>query len=123
VPPARRRKPPLTVDRADPNFDLEQFIDGMKLEHIQCRDFAHSWRPYNARRTEHGTYEQTLRCTRCRTLRIRELNHRGAILSSSYDYAEGYVVKGLGRIVGEDKDHLRLLSVMKVLVEDTAEET
>jgi hypothetical protein len=119
--PKRRQPTPTVVDRNDPNFDLDAVIDTMKMEHVQCRDFAHSWRPYTASRNDDSTYEQTLRCSRCKTLRIRTLNHRGAVLSSTYDYADGYVIKGLGRIAGAEKDHLRLVSIKQLLVEDTAE--
>ena len=123
MPPRRRRRvPPTVVDRTAPDFALESVIDDMRLEHVQCRDFSHSWRPYTARMIQGGQFEQVLRCSRCKTLRNRLLSRTGAILSSSYDYADHYVIKGLGRIVGEEKDHLRLLSVQHILAPDTAED-
>lgn len=122
MPPRRRKKPVRSVDRSDPDFSLEAVIDTMKLEHIQCRDFAHAWRPYTARRMITGGFEQTLRCSRCYTRRIRELDRRGGVVHSGYDYADGYVIKGLGRVTGSEKDHLRLKSILATLVEDTAAE-
>jgi hypothetical protein len=118
---AKRRRPLTVVDRTDPNFRLDAVVDGMRVEHLQCRDFGHSWRPFTARQVKH-IYEQQLRCSRCHTLRKRLLSMRGEVLSSSYEYADSYVIKGLGRIVGDEKDHLRLASILKLVVEDTAEE-
>lgn len=120
--PARRRRPPKSVDRTAPDFDLGAVVDDMRTEYVQCRDFGHSWRPFTATLLRGGGYEQTLRCSRCRTRRNRLIGPRGQILSSGYDYADGYVIKGLGRLVGTEKDHLRLLSVRRIAVEDTAEE-
>lgn len=115
MPPRRRRTQPRTVDRAAPDFSLESVIESMRDEHVQCRDFSHSWRPFTASQAPDGHYEQVLRCSRCRTLRKRLLDRRGAVVSSAYEYADGYVVKGLGRINGSERDHLRLVSIRKVL--------
>jgi hypothetical protein len=66
-------------------------------------------------------YEQHLRCQRCTTVRKRFLNRHGHVVSSGYDYDDGYIIKGLGRMVGTDKDTLRLASIRKLIVPDTAE--
>lgn len=118
----RRRAPQQRVDREAPDFSLAAVIDTMRVEHVQCRDFGHSWRPYTAARLRGGGYESTLRCSRCRTLRKRTLGNHGQVLASSYEYPEQYIILGLGRLVGEEKDHLRLASIQHVLVEDTAED-
>jgi len=49
------------------------------------------------------------------------MSRTGALLDSKYDYADGYTVKGLGRLSGVDRDVIRLQSILGVLVEDTAE--
>jgi hypothetical protein len=67
-------------------------------------------------------YESQLLCQRCDTVRTRFLSRSGANLSTNYDYAEGYTVKGLGRLSGEDRDVIRLQSIQAVLVNDTAKE-
>jgi hypothetical protein len=121
-PRRRRRRPPKVVDRSAPDFALESVIDGMTLEHLQCRDFNHSWRPYTASRHTNGLIERQLRCSRCRTIKVQTLNRWGHVVAGRYDYADGYVIKGLGRIIGEEKDHLRLASINKILTDDTAEE-
>ena len=96
----------------------------MRLDHLQCRDFGHSWRPFSAWfHQEHKEFVQTLRCQRCTSTRTRYLSARGAIIQSSYDYADGYTMpRGLGRMTGEDRDHIRLQSVLRTMPEDTAEE-
>lgn len=90
---------------------------------LQCRDFGHSWRPFEARYIPaRRQYDERLRCARCDTIRIRLLDSRGAQLASHYDYADGYLVKGLGRLTGEDRDALRLAGV-QLLLDQFAEPT
>ena len=103
--------------------DVAQAISHMGLEFIQCRDFGHSWRPYSARWVpSDNCYESQLRCARCKTIRSRFLSRTGSQLSGNYDYPEGYLTKGLGRLTGTDRDMIRLASVLAVLPADTAEE-
>jgi hypothetical protein len=108
---------------ATPVPDVDAFIDNMALNHIQCRDFGHSWRPYRAwwDASEH-CYISQLRCSRCRTVRHRYIGQNGQLIAGHYEYADGYLVKGIGRLTGGDRDHIRLASISRVLVPDTAEE-
>ena len=93
----------------------------MDLTQVQCRDFGHSWRPYTARWiSRYNQYESQQLCQRCSTIKTRFLSRTGEIVSSGYDYADGYLIKGLGRLTGHDRDEIRLASVLAVLVEDTA---
>ena len=104
-------------------IDVEAAIGKMKIDHVQCRDFGHSWRPFSARwLPQENCYESQLRCARCSAIRTRWLSRTGTQLSGHYDYADGYLVKGLGRLTGSDRDHIRLASVLSVLVDDTAQE-
>ena len=103
--------------------ELDEYIAGLELEHLQCRDFSHSWRSYTARwYAKERCYESILRCARCGTLRIRYLSKTGTQISSKYDYPEGYLLKGVGRLTGSDRDKIRLASVLKSIVPDTADE-
>lgn len=107
----------------DHERDVEGAVNKMSVDHLQCRDFGHSWRPFSARwMPRENYYESQLRCARCHTIRTRWLSRTGAQVGGSYDYAEGYQIKGLGRLTGTDRDHVRLASVLSVLVTDTAEE-
>jgi hypothetical protein len=95
-----------------PDFDLDQAIGRMSDAHLHCRDYGHSWRPFAAAYVAaQRAYEQTLRCVRCRTLRHRVLDSHGQVVSSGYTYAEHYLVKGMGRLVGEDRGLIRIASV------------
>ena len=60
-----------------------------------------------------------MRCGRCRTERAQSLDMHGHVVSNGYAYADGYLApKGVGHIVGETKDHLRLESVLRLLGKD-----
>lgn len=118
-----RTRATATKQKAPPETEVEKAVKGMELAHIQCRDFGHSWRPYTARwMQQDNAYESQLQCQRCRTVRTRWLSARGEQLSGGYEYPEGYLVKGLGRLSGHDRDIIRLQSVLSVLAVDTAEE-
>lgn len=128
-PPARRaaeRRPAarvLATAEATHNSDLDAAISHMELEFIQCRDFGHSWRPYSARwLPSDNCYESQLRCARCKAIRTRWLSRTGSQVGGGYDYADGYLVKGIGRLTGTDRDKIRLASVLAVLPSDTASE-
>jgi hypothetical protein len=93
---------------------VEEYIDGLKSTFLYCRELGHNWRPYTAQVSETADhYDRVLRCTRCRTERWQLISRRGAIVSSHYHYVEGYQSKGLGRIVGEARDALRVASITR----------
>lgn len=104
-----------------PDFRADDTIKTMPNEHLQCRDFGHSWRPFTATwESSDRYYEVQLRCARCKTVRIRLVGQRGQLIRSRYDYADGYVVKGMGRLDGDERDMLRLESVLRILPDDVA---
>jgi hypothetical protein len=106
--------PPEATGAAPHPPDRDTAIELMPAQFLQCRDFGHSWRPFKV--TQPGPYfEQTLRCARCKTQRTRLLSLTGARVSSSYDYADGYQMKGYGPMTGGDRDHIRLASIMRLL--------
>lgn len=99
-----------------PDFDLPQAIEAMPDHFIQCRDFSHSWRPHDARYVpDERCYEQIIRCSRCKTTRARLIDTDGQLVSNSYDYADGYLQKGMGRLTPADRDSLRLASVTRMV--------
>lgn len=107
----------------NPDFDLETTVNSMRSDFLQCRDFGHAWRPFTARwvATERA-YETQLRCSRCKTIRVRWIGQRGEQIESRYQYTDGYTIKGMGRLTGSDRDLIRLASVLRVLPEDADEE-
>lgn len=81
---------------------------------LTCRDIGHRWRKWAAKQaTDFPGYIRELRCTRCKTKRRQELNANFHILSSTYQHAEGYLHKGLGRVDGDGRDALRGESMMR----------
>lgn len=114
---------PSAVSGRAVDFNVESTVHGMDSNYLQCRDFGHSWRPYTASwLPEQRCYETQLRCQRCKTLRVRFIGQRGELLRSNYDYTDGYIIKGMGRLTGTERDLVRLESVQRILPEDTAEE-
>jgi hypothetical protein len=106
------------------DFDLSGAIHDMPTTFLQCRDFSHSWRPYTATWSpSENAYEVQIKCSRCKTVRHRFIGSRGELLESKYDYADGYLIKGMGRLNGTDRDEIRLQSVLRVLPDDAAEDT
>lgn len=90
----------------------QQVADDLPDTYLLCRELAHAWLPFNANIDRHGIIERTVRCSRCQTKRIMGVNSRnGEILSSRYEYPEGYTLRGVGRIAGPARDVLRLASL------------
>lgn len=96
--------------------ELDSAIGHMSPSQLQCRDFGHSWRPYTVEFIpQRRNYLEVLACTRCRSQRMRLLGERGELLGNAYRYSDGYLVKGLGRLDGDDRDSLRLASLQHLM--------
>lgn len=93
---------------------VEQAIEHMTPTHLLCRDLGHFWDLWSLKR-QRGGFLREMRCGRCETLRQQDLNGRGAVVSNHYVYPEGYLVHGMGRLTGTDRDRLRLASVLSLL--------
>lgn len=102
---------------ADPQ-DVEDFAQNLPDKFLFCREMGHNWRPFSAGRHADGGFVRILRCNRCKTERHQELSHRGSVTGNHYVYPEDYTVKGLGRIVGDGRDALRLVSLTRSFKED-----
>jgi len=108
----------VRVTKAD--RDLDAAIAHMDVTHVHCRDYGHAWRPHTVSvLAKRAGYEQALRCGRCATIRRRVLDRYGSQVTTAYDYADGYLVNGLGRLTGSDRDHIRLASVRALLKDGT----
>jgi hypothetical protein len=100
---------------ADPD-DVKHFAQGLSTSFLLCRELQHNWKPFSAWwDDESHCYARTIRCMRCRTKKVQTLSSSGAVLSSHYEYADGYLAEHLGRIVGEGRDSLRLESLVRSL--------
>ncbi len=80
---------------------------------LQCRTLGHNWEPKVAvhnRKDRYFYLEQ--HCARgCGTIRHQEMSERGHIFAQWYGYLDGFLSLGLGRIVGEARDELRVAVV------------
>lgn len=102
-----------------PTVDIEDAVKDMTDEALECRDFSHSWRPFSASRESYG-FERTLQCRNCKTERRETLDKRGGLVSRSYAYPEGFLIKGLGRLSGNRKDAVRLASMLRAIPDKTS---
>jgi hypothetical protein len=95
---------------------LDAALSDMTQSHIECRDYGHSWKRHNVTWSKpERSYVRILKCTRCRTLRHDLLNSDGDPLRSHYDYADHYLIGGLGRLTGSDRSALRLANLRSAL--------
>ena len=108
--PARKRTSHLRL-----MSEVESFAAGLDQSHLLCRELGHLWSPWTAGLTDGGGYVRILRCPRCLTERHQVLDGRAHVVSNVYRYPDGYQHKGLGRIVGEGRDMLRLESITRTL--------
>jgi hypothetical protein len=126
--PKRRRAAPVTTRKAAPKVKavppppepvkvgIEQAIEQMTPEFVACRDYGHSWKPFTA--TWNPTfryYESQLKCQRCNTVRTRFIGPQGQRAGGRYDYVDGYTIKGLGFLSVDDRDHIRLASMLNLV--------
>jgi hypothetical protein len=107
-----RTKPEAVID--EHRQALAAAVSAMSDEMVECRDIQHSYRKWSLRWVpKDKEYESKLKCIRCGSIRVRRINgSTGALVSSSYEYAEGYLVKGLGRLTGSDRGFIRLQSML-----------
>lgn len=111
MPPRRRRQP-----RSEQALTtVTDWTDALPDTMLLCRDIGHTWRPARAW-IEDGEYGRVMRCARCRTERHQALTMAGHVTSNRYDYADGYLApKGTGSFTPDDRDHLRLESVLRLI--------
>lgn len=101
--------------------DVQEFAGGLPQGFLECRELGHAWRPHTASwNADSRSFDRTLRCTRCRTLRVEVLSPRGEVLSRHYVYPESYLAANLGRITGTGRDVLRRESLSRQLGDKNA---
>lgn len=102
--------------------DIDAALATMTPSALDCRDYGHTWKPFDAWRVARGAVEQRLRCTSCGTVRRRLLTRTGDIMASGYIYPDGYLIAGLGRLTGSDRGRVRLATLAGLTVRDTPDE-
>lgn len=101
--------------------DIDAALATMAAGALDCRDYGHNWRPFDAWRVARGAVEQRLRCQSCGTVRRRLLSRQGDVLAVGYVYPEGYLIAGLGRLTGSDRGRVRLATLAGLTVRDATD--
>lgn len=92
--------------------EAEKIAEELPDHFLMCRELPHAFMPFNATMDRHGIIERTLRCVRCQTRRIMGVNSaNGEILFSKYEYPDGYLLKGVGRLSAEGRNVMRRASL------------
>lgn len=84
----------------------------LEATHLVCRDISHAWRAYDVRIVKRqNRIERTLECANCGCLRHQQLTMTGYLIPGSrYEYPDGYLLHGVGRMTADTKAEIRLLS-------------
>jgi len=106
---------PLSPPRYATPTEVESQASRWSEDFLECRLYGHHWKPSSA--TFHGVYHYwriVQVCPRCTSERVAELDGHGRVTSQAIHYAEGYLTDGIGRIVGDARDTLRLATVQRI---------
>jgi len=110
----------LQATTHDPNYadphEVADYAATLTEAYLQCRETGHNWTPWTAYPIK-GGYERALRCVSCQTKRWETLDSYGGKVKGHYEYPDDYLHEGLGRIVGDGRNALRLESVTRVMTE------
>ena len=88
-----------------------QSIDDIPDEFLLCRDLGHAWAPHDVKISrKFGEIHRILQCRSCPTQRTQILDMDGYAKRSRYEYPEGYVLRGVGRLSVADRAHVRVIS-------------
>jgi hypothetical protein len=109
---ARRRQPVRYAEVKDVRKAAKSMDDAF----VHCRTMGHVWAQRTVEHVKEGFF-QVLGCKTCPTTKEQVINRRGEIIASKTNYAEGYLIKGLGRLRADTKSVLRLESVKRYLKE------
>jgi len=99
--------------------EVAAFAEDLPERFLHCREMNHNWRPFTVGSYKDGGYERVLRCVRCRTRKVQHLDRFGMLVGNAkYEHPDGYLHKGMGRIVGESRGLLRLESIRRITTKD-----
>lgn len=97
--------------------EVTDFLTGLPMEFLQCRDVGHSWRGMRAEWVPGDRcYLRELECMSCEATKIQWLDQSGHIISrNSPVYPPGYLHKGGGRLNPSERDAVHLTSVTRLI--------
>jgi hypothetical protein len=91
--------------------EIQGVAKDLPTKFIVCRDLNHNWAPHDLKFYTDGSRDRIVRCRSCSTKRIMVISSRGMMVSSHYEYPEGYLIQGLGLLAGEERGLIRLESM------------
>jgi hypothetical protein len=110
-----RKSTPTYADR----YEVEAAAAEMSTAHLDCRVMRHSWERADAVHIARLRYYRvSYVCVRCSSRRVAEVSETGHEYASTYEYAEGYLSHGIGRIVGEGRDAIRMAGLQRATVRE-----
>ena len=112
---SRARLKVVDPSQAERRGLIKEFVEELPDTFLQCREMGHNWRPFTASRYRDGGFLRVLRCSRCYCKKEQDLSSTGMILSTQYKHPEGYLIHGVGQLVGEERGTLRLESVTRII--------
>lgn len=101
--------------KQQPGIDVEEYAQGLSDSFLHCRELGHVWRPRSVIRIPDGGFTRTLVCAQCTTTRIQDLNAWGVAVRNRYRHAEGYLMRGLGRMDSTSLGVLRREAITRYL--------
>jgi hypothetical protein len=115
--PSQRRNAPRLASAQDVAELAQDWTD----EILECRTYGHKWTPHRAQHVKQYRYFYVIQlCPRCLTTRHMEISEAGGeVFDTWYEYPDGYLTKGLGRITGDARGQLRLATVLRTFKIET----
>lgn len=105
----------------DPPKSVEEFAHALPDKLLHCRELGHVWRPNTVSYDDKSrTYDRSLRCTSCRTIRTQVLDSHGHVIRNGYKYPDGYLLGNAVERVGASRDAYRVEAVVRFLQSSTA---
>jgi len=90
--------------------DIDDALGNMNPSHVECRDWLHDWKPWQAWLIKGGGFEEHRKCAQCGSVCRRIVDKHGYTVLRRIDYATDYVIKGHGRLTQDDRAAIRLAS-------------
>lgn len=85
--------------RLAPPDDVAKFAASLDIKPLICRSSSHVWAALTSSvRQVEGHLHWTTDCDQCGTTRTVVYTADGYIVSRRYEYPEGYLLSGLGRV-------------------------
>lgn len=95
---------------------LEEFMQKAPLYVLVCRTLQHSWNEDGGTvRTKGSSFVWEIPCSRCKTVKVREISARGKILATSYHYPAEYLLHAGGRMDKADNMLIRLAVIKEYM--------